>query len=235
MVVAQDHKAAYDGDRGPNTGGMGCYAPAPLMSSSLVERVTREVLQPTVDGMAARGTRYVGILYAGLMLDAPNAGNESKFRVLEFNCRFGDPEAQVILPLLETDLVEVLEACMDGQLGGPPSVPPMQLTGGRMARWRDASATCVVMASGGYPGAYERGKPITGLEAANALPGVTVFHAGTRQEGGQVLTNGGRVLGVTAVAPTLAESVAQAYAGVAQIGFEGAMCRTDIGAKGLSG
>ena len=216
MAVAQDHKAAYDGDRGPNTGGMGCYAPAPLMSPARVERVRREVLQPVVDGMAALGTPYVGVLYAGLMLD------EAGYKVLEFNCRFGDPEAQVILPLLETDLVEVLEACVDGRLAEVD------------VRWSAQSATCVVLASGGYPGAYARGKVLSGLDAAGALPGVTVFHAGTRREGGRVRTDGGRVLGVTAVAPTLAASVAQAYAGVAEIAFEGAEYRTDIGAKGLA-
>jgi phosphoribosylamine--glycine ligase len=260
MPVAQDHKAAYDGDRGPNTGGMGCYAPAPLMPPALVERVTREVLQPAVDGMAARGTPYVGVLYAGLMLEgAMHAGglgpacvapkDSCNFKVLEFNCRFGDPETQVILPLLETDLLDVLEACVEGRL--PPSVPPVQFTGGKpvslppvgftggteggQVRWKEASATCVVMASGGYPGAYERGKVLSGLDEANALPGVTVYHAGTRRAGAQVVTNGGRVLGVTAVAPTLDASVAQAYAGVARIAFDGAIYRTDIGAKGLAG
>jgi phosphoribosylamine--glycine ligase len=227
MLVAQDHKPAYDGDRGPNTGGMGCYAPAPLMPSALIARVTREVLQPTVDGMRAQGTPYVGILYAGLMLGGPNAAAPrgarvgSPFDVLEFNCRFGDPEAQVILPLLETDLLDVLEACIEGRLAETE------------VRWREGSATCVVLASGGYPGSYERGKVISGLEAAHALPGVTVYHAGTRREGGRTLTHGGRVLGVTAVAPSLAASVAQAYAGVDEIGFEGAFCRRDIGQKGL--
>jgi phosphoribosylamine--glycine ligase len=196
------------------------------MSPALVERVTREVLQPAVDAMAAQGTPYVGVLYAGLMLSAPEAGDapgrRGGFKVLEFNCRFGDPEAQVILPLLETDLVEVLEACIEGRLAETE------------VQWRAAHATCVVMASGGYPGAYERGKPISGLDAAGMLPGVTVFHAGTRRDGGSVVTNGGRVLGVTALAPALPTSIERAYAGVAEIGFEGAMYRTDIGAKALA-
>ena len=173
-------------------------------------------------------------------LNAPGKGDRTGFKVLEFNCRFGDPEAQVILPLLKTDLLDVLETCVDGRL---LSIPPVGSTSDRLGsagteggeiRWKNASATCVVMASGGYPGAYERGKPISGLDAANDLPGVTVYHAGTRREGEQVFTNGGRVLGVTAVAPTLTASVAQAYAGVAAIDFAGAMVRTDIGAKGLS-
>jgi phosphoribosylamine--glycine ligase len=239
MAVAQDHKAAYDGDRGPNTGGMGCYAPAPLMSPALVERVTRQVLQPAVDAMAALGTPYVGVLYAGLMLDASEAGDESAFKVLEFNCRFGDPEAQVILPLLETDLVEVLEACIEGRLGDKaPGVG--RISTPAEVRWKDAYATCVVMASGGYPGAYERGKPVSGLDAAGALPGVTVYHAGTRRQGkahrggGPVVTNGGRVLGVTALASTLRASIERAYAGVSEIDFDGATYRTDIGAKALA-
>jgi phosphoribosylamine--glycine ligase/phosphoribosylformylglycinamidine cyclo-ligase len=216
MVSAQDHKAAYDGDRGPNTGGMGCYAPAPLMTPKLVARVVREVLQPAVDGMHERGTPYTGVLYAGLMI----AGGDPQ--VLEFNCRFGDPETQVILPLLETDLIEVIEACLDRRLAGSE------------VAWRKGYATCVVMASGGYPLQYEKGKAIAGLDEAERQPGVVVYHAGTRREGERVLTTGGRVLGVTAVAPTLQASIDAAYAGVARIHFEQAHYRTDIGAKGVA-
>jgi phosphoribosylaminoimidazole synthetase len=175
------------------------------------------VLQPTVDGMRAAGTPYVGVLYAGLMIT--DAGP----LVLEFNCRFGDPEAQVILPLLENDLVEILQACVEGCLDQVP------------VRWDDGSAACVVIASGGYPVQYEKGVPIAGLDDAEAQPGVTVFHAGTRREDGQVLTDGGRVLGVTASGPTLKTSLDRAYAGVAQIRFEKMQYRTDIGAKGLAG
>ena len=215
MVVAQDHKAAYDGDQGPNTGGMGCYAPAPLMTPQLIDQVTKEVLQPTVDGMRARGTPYVGVLYAGIMLA------DDGFKVLEFNCRFGDPEAQVILPLLETDLVDVIEACVDGRLA------ETALT------WRDEHAACVIVASGGYPGSYEKGKAISGLDAAAKRPDVTVFHAGTRRENGQVLTNGGRVLGVTATGSTLRDALDKAYAGLACVRFDPMQYRTDIGAKGL--
>lgn len=215
MIVAQDHKAAYDGDQGPNTGGMGCYAPAPLMPPALVAQVVHDVLQPVVDGMRARGIPYVGVLYAGLML------THSGFQVLEFNCRFGDPEAQVILPLLQNDLVDVLEACLDSRLDA------VDIT------WQTGHAACVVIASGGYPLAYKTGFPITGLNDAASLPGLTVFHAGTRRTDDQVLTDGGRVLGVTAVAATLRQALDQAYAGVEQIHFNGMQYRTDIGAKGV--
>jgi phosphoribosylamine--glycine ligase/phosphoribosylformylglycinamidine cyclo-ligase len=216
MIPAQDHKAAYDGDQGPNTGGMGCYAPARWMTQDLVDHVVRQVLQRTVDGMRARGTPYVGILYAGLMIadDDP--------QVLEFNCRFGDPEAQVILPLLDTDLLDVIDACMDGRLAEID------------VRWRDESAACVVMASGGYPGSYEKGRAIAGIDGAARLAGVQVFHAGTRQQRGALVTDGGRVLGVTATAPTLAGALERAYAGVSRIHFDQAHYRTDIGAKGLA-
>jgi phosphoribosylamine--glycine ligase/phosphoribosylformylglycinamidine cyclo-ligase len=217
MVVAQDHKAAYDGDRGPNTGGMGCYAPASLMTPALIEQVARDVLQPAVDGMRAAGTPYVGVLYAGLMMT--DAGPS----VLEFNCRFGDPEAQVILPLLRTDLVEVLLACIEGRLDRVE------------VSWDEGYAACVVVASGGYPVHYEKGKAITGLREASTLPGVTLFHAGTRSEGDRVLTDGGRVLGVTATGPTLKEALDRAYAAVMRIDFEQMQYRTDIGAKGLAG
>jgi phosphoribosylamine--glycine ligase len=216
MVVAQDHKAAYDGDRGPNTGGMGCYAPAHVMTPALIDQVVEEVLQPAVDGMRAAGTPYVGVLYAGIMLTADGP------QVLEFNCRFGDPEAQVILPLLESDLVEVIEACLAGRLD-PNAV-----------RWSADYAACVILASGGYPIAYEKGKPIGGVADAEALPHVTVYHAGTRREGQALLTDGGRVLGVTATAPTLHAALERAYAGVEQIHFEPMHYRTDIGAKGLA-
>ena len=215
MVVAQDHKAAYDGDRGPNTGGMGCYAPTSLVDDATVERVVEQVLQPAVDGLRARGCRYVGVLYAGLMLE------DDRFQVLEFNCRFGDPETQVILPLLETDLVDIMEACIDGRLDEV------------RVSWRDQSAVCVVMASGGYPSSYEKGFAIEGLDDAAALQDTVVFHAGTRCDDGRVLTDGGRVLGVTAWADTLSDAMARAYQAVEQIHWPGVMYRSDIGAKGL--
>ncbi len=213
MVSAQDHKAVYDGDRGPNTGGMGCYAPAPLMPPALIQEVVDTILQPAVDGMRQRGTPYVGVLYAGLMLTPAGP------RLLEFNCRFGDPEAQVILPLLETDLLDVLEACVEGRLDAVE------------IRWREAFAACVILASGGYPGHYEKGKPISGLEAAAAHPDVLIFHAGTRRDGHRLLTNGGRVLGVTATAHTLPGALYKAYQALEQISFDGCQYRRDIGRR----
>jgi phosphoribosylamine--glycine ligase len=215
MVVAQDHKAAYDGDRGPNTGGMGCYAPADLVDEAMVDRVVAEVLQPAVDGMRADGCRYVGVLYAGLMLQ------DDDFQVLEFNCRFGDPETQVILPLLETDLAEIMEACVDWRLAEVE------------VRWSRQHAVCVVMASGGYPGSYAKGLPIEGLDEAAAQANTMIFHAGTRLDDGRVLTAGGRVLGVTAWDDTLALAKDRAYEAVGRIHWPDAIYRTDIGAKGL--
>ena len=215
MLAAQDHKPVCDGDCGPNTGGMGCYAPAPFVTGRLVQEVVDAILQPAVDGLRQEGTLYVGVLYAGLMItdDGPC--------VLEFNSRFGDPEAQVILPLLETDLCDVIEACLEGRLG--------ELD----VRWRPGCATCVIMASKGYPDNYEKGKPISGLEAACQEPGVITFHAGTRWVNDRLVTNGGRVLGVTALGNSLLESVERTYRAVRRIHFEGAHYRTDIGAKGL--
>ncbi len=223
MILAQDHKAAYDGDRGPNTGGMGCYAPAPLLDEATLERVVAEILQPTVDGLAAAGSPYVGVLYAGLMVsDDP----DPDINVLEFNCRFGDPKAQAILPLLETDLHAVLDACVESCLD------QIEL------QWTGQSCACVVMASGGYPDSYERGFEITGLDRVAELPNTMVFHAGTRvvadADGEEkVVTDGGRVLGVTAWADDLESAVARAYAAVDHIRWPGVMYRRDIGAKAL--
>lgn len=215
MVLAQDHKAAYDGDRGPNTGGMGCYAPARLVDEPMLRRIIEQVLQPAVDGLRHAGMPYIGVLYAGLMI----SGND--FQVLEFNCRFGDPEAQVILPLLESDLAEVMLACAEERLD-------------RVAlRWSPMACVCVVLASGGYPGSYKGGYEITGLEEAGALPDTVVFHAGTQRDGSRVLTAGGRVLGVTAWAGDLRGAIARAYAAVECVHWPGMMFRRDIGAKGL--
>ncbi len=216
MILAQDHKAAYDGDLGPNTGGMGSYAPANLLDGAALGRVVARVLQPTIDGLAAAGTPYVGVLYAGLMV----TGGE--FQVLEFNCRFGDPEAQVILPLLESDLAEVLLACVEGRLNEVD------------LRWKPGACACVVMASGGYPGAYRTGLEIHGLAEAGGMEGCVVFHAGTRREDGRCLTAGGRVLDVTALGADLPEALARAYRAVERIHWDGAHYRRDIGAKGLA-
>ncbi len=211
LLPARDYKPLEDGDAGPNTGGMGGYAPAPLPSGTVAAVVNR-VLQPAVDGMRRRGTPYVGVLYAGLMLTAQGP------RVLEFNCRFGDPETQVLLPLLETDLVEIALASIEGRLH--------ELA----IRWSAEVTATVVMASGGYPVAYEKGKPITGVAETATLPHVAVFQAGTRCEGDALLTDGGRVLAATAWAENLAAARARAYAAVNKIDFEGAYYRTDIAA-----
>ena len=211
MPAARDYKRALDGDAGLNTGGMGGYAPSPHLTPQLVEEITARVLQPTVDGMRRRGTPYVGVLYAGLMLTAEGP------QVLEFNARFGDPETQILMPLLETDLARIALACLDGKLHEQP------------IRWRDAHSVSVVMAAGGYPGAYRKGDVIDGLEAAPAVADV-VFHAGTRREGDRVLTDGGRVLAVTATGPTLQDARDRAYSGVEQIHFADRQVRTDIAA-----
>ena len=215
MILAQDHKAAYDGDVGPNTGGMGCYAPAPLLDDALMRRVVDEVLQPTVDGMARDGSPYVGVLYAGLMV------RDDDFTVLEFNCRFGDPETQVILPLLETDILDVFQACVNGTLD--------QIN----LQWSDQCCVCVVMASGGYPGRYQRGYEIQGLGRADKAEQVVVFHAGTRPQEDRIVTAGGRVLGVTAWDDDLNGAIRRAYAAVDLIHWPDVMFRLDIGAKGL--
>jgi phosphoribosylamine--glycine ligase/phosphoribosylformylglycinamidine cyclo-ligase len=210
MMPARDYKRVGEGDEGPNTGGMGCYAPSPYLPPELVQEAVTRVLQPTVDGMRRRGMPYVGVLYAGLML------TEHGPRVLEFNCRFGDPETQVILPLLDSDLVDVFLACIEGRLDGS------------LINWKSGQAVTVVMASGGYPGGYEKGKEIAGVEAAEALNGVVVFQAGTKREEDRLLTSGGRVLAVTATASSQESARAQAYAAVARIDFEGAFYRRDI-------
>jgi phosphoribosylamine--glycine ligase len=210
MLPARDYKRVGDGDQGPNTGGMGGYAPSPYLPPAVVNEVTARVLQPAVDGMHRRGTPYVGILYAGLML------TERGPRVLEFNCRFGDPEAQVLLPLLESDLVDILLACVEGRLG------EMDI------RWKRAHTVCLVLASSGYPGAYEKGKEITGVEMAQEADDVVVFQAGTRQENGRLLTAGGRVLAVTAMAPSQEEARARAYDALRCIHFDLALFRKDI-------
>ena len=208
MPVARDHKRAFDGDAGPNTGGMGAFTPAPDVDPALVELALQDALLPAVAGLAAEGMPYVGVLYAGLMLtpDGP--------RVLEFNCRFGDPETQVILPLLETDLYEVLVASCAGTLDQVE------------VRWRQDACATVVLASGGYPGQYATGYPIHGLEA---VQDALVFHAGTIRQGAEVVTAGGRVLAVTALGADLPAALDRAYAGIEMVAFEGGFLRHDIG------
>ena len=209
MPSAQDHKRLLNGDRGPNTGGMGAFAPSPLGTPDMIDKIVRAVLEPTLAGMAADGVPYVGILYAGIMLTPKGP------RVLEFNCRFGDPETQVILPLLESDLLELFEACVDGTLAS------------HTPRWRDAAAMTVVMAANGYPVEYTTGIEITGLETAES-DDCLVFHAGTKVAEDRVLTDGGRVLNVTGIGATLREAADAAYAGVKRISFNEAQYRTDI-------
>ncbi|HIJ64424.1 MAG TPA: phosphoribosylamine--glycine ligase [Candidatus Hydrogenedentes bacterium] len=216
MAPSQDHKPIFDGDRGPNTGGMGAYSPAPVVTPEMFEEVQRTILQPCVDGMAKEGKPYAGVLYAGLMI------TESGPQVIEFNCRFGDPETQVVLPRMKSDILPVMMACCNGTLDQVE------------IEWDDRACVTVVMASGGYPREYEKGKPITGIEAAEQDADVTVFHAGTRLDGSALLTNGGRVLGVTALGPDIESTVEKAYAAVEKIHFECAHYRTDIGLKALN-
>ncbi len=213
--TSQDHKRALDGDRGLNTGGMGTYSPTPFLTDAQLADTARQVLEPFMRGCMAEGIDYRGILYPGVML------TQSGPKILEFNARFGDPETQVYLTRLKNDLIELLAASVDGTLD------KIEL------EWRPEASVCVVMASGGYPGNYPKGKIISGLDAANALSHTKVFHAGTALKGGHIVTNGGRVLGVTALGKDLRAAQAAAYAAVETIHFEDAQFRRDIGAKAL--
>ncbi|MRR05612.1 MAG: phosphoribosylamine--glycine ligase [Deltaproteobacteria bacterium] len=215
LASAQDHKAIFDGDKGPNTGGMGAYSPAPVVTPAIHEKVMQEVMRRTVDGMAAEGRPYRGVLYAGLMID----GDEIK--TLEFNARFGDPECQPLLMRMKSDIVPVLLATAQGDISS------IKL------EWHDKAAVCVVMAAGGYPGDYRKGDEITGLDKAAAIDDLFVFHAGTAKKDGSYVTNGGRVLGVTALGTTVRDAIARAYEGVAAITWPGVQYRTDIGNKAL--
>jgi phosphoribosylamine--glycine ligase len=215
LAGAQDHKRVGDGDTGPNTGGMGAYSPAPVLPPALEQMAMEKFIRPTVAAFAAAGRPYMGVLYLGLMMtkDGP--------KLVEYNCRFGDPECQVLMPRLESDLLELLLAARGGTLDKVE------------VRWRPDAALTVVMASKGYPGAYDKGQPITGLDEAAALPGVTLFHAGTAQRGKDIVAVGGRVLNVTAMGATIAEAQARAYQAVEMIHWQGAFCRRDIGWRGI--
>lgn len=215
LAPAQDHKAIFDGDKGPNTGGMGTYSPAPIVTPELTEEVMAKVMIPTVKAMEAEGRPYKGVLYAGLMID------KGIPKVLEFNCRFGDPETQPILMRLESDLFEALMASVDGTLD------KIKLS------WTEKAAVCVVMASAGYPGDYVKGDSIVGLEEAAKLKDVVVFHAGTALKEGRVVTSGGRVLGVTALGSGIKDAIDNAYNAVSKISWKGAYFRKDIGQKAL--
>jgi phosphoribosylamine---glycine ligase len=217
MPACQDHKQAYDGDTGPNTGGMGAYCPAPLVTEQLLQKVEEKVLVPTIHQMKRSRRPFRGVLYAGLMITSQGV------KVLEYNVRFGDPECQPLLMRLKSDLAELLEATVDGRL--EEVAPP---------EWDPRPAVCVVMASEGYPGKYETGQPIRGLDEAAKLADVKVFHAGTELRDGQVVTNGGRVLGVTALGPSISKAKLQAYTAVKSIRFSGAWCRKDISDKALA-
>jgi len=212
MVSAQDHKRIWDGDQGLNTGGMGAYSPAPVYTEAVHAIVVPQVLEATVAAMKAEGRPFAGILYAGLMLTADGP------KVLEFNARFGDPETQAVLPRLKSDLVEIFLAIIDGRLAEMP------------IQWREEAAVCVVLASGGYPESSEKGQEITGLQQA-ADTGAIVFHAGTKEVDGKIVTNGGRVLGISALGNDIAQAIANAYRGVEQVKFENMQYRTDIGKK----
>lgn len=218
MVSSMDHKRALDGDLGPNTGGMGTVAPNPWYTPEIAAECMERIFLPTMRAMNAEGRTFRGCLYFGLMLtkDGP--------KVIEYNCRFGDPETQVVLPLLDTDLLEIMEATAAGRLAEVD------------IRWKPGSACCVILASGDYPKAYKKGLPISGLEENGQLPGepAEVFHAGTKLESGRYYTNGGRVLGITATASSLEEAVSRAYAAADRISFEGLHRRGDIGARALS-
>jgi len=215
MASSQDHKPIFDGDQGPNTGGMGAYSPAPVVTDEVNEKIIEKVLRPIIYGMGEEGRTYKGVLYAGLMI------HEGHPKVLEFNARFGDPETQPVLMRMKGDIVPVLEACMKGTLSQ------------QRIEWDRRPSVCVVMASKGYPGDYEKGKVIKGLEEVSRMEGVFVFHAGTALKGDQVLTNGGRVLGVTGLGEDIPRAIERAYQGVKKISWDGVHYRTDIGQKAL--
>ena len=216
LISAQDHKAAYDGDKGPNTGGMGAYSPAPVMTPELAQEIMDTIIQPTIDGMAAEGCPYKGVLFAGLMI------KDGKPKTLEFNVRFGDPECQVLMVRLSSDLVEALDAAATGRLNEIKLI------------WREETALVVVMATEGYPGAYEKGSEIKNLDQANVIDDVTVFHAGTQAENGKILASGGRVLGVTALGTDVAVAQNKAYQAVDSIDWEQGFCRRDIGWRAIA-
>lgn len=215
MASSQDHKPIFDGDEGPNTGGMGAYSPAPVVTDEVHELIMETIMKPTIKGMESEGRLYKGVLYAGLMI----AGGKPK--VMEFNARMGDPETQAVIPRLKSDIVPILQACIEGTLG------KVQM------EWTDEPAVCVVIASGGYPDNYEKGKVINGLNKAAEMENVMVFHAGTAKHGDNILTNGGRVLGVTALGNNIKDAIDRTYEAVRKISFQEAHYRKDIGKKAI--
>lgn len=217
LIAAQDYKRAYDGDEGPNTGGMGAYSPAPIFTDIVLKRTMVEIIEPVVAEMARRGAPYVGVLYAGLMIE-----NEAP-RLVEFNARFGDPECQILMRRLQSDLLPVIYSAATGALDATTSLD-----------WTDEAAALVVMATKGYPGSYEKGSIITGLDTADDIAGVKVFHAGTKSDNGTIRANGGRVINVTALGPTIEEAIARAYRGVDAIQWPEGFYRRDIGWRALN-
>jgi phosphoribosylamine--glycine ligase len=213
MDSVQDHKAAFDEDMGPNTGGMGAYSPAPFFTEIIQQKVRDKIMLPMVRAMQQEGRPYKGILYAGLMLTKTGP------QILEFNARFGDPETQPLLVRLDSDIIPIFEACIDGTLGQC------------QVHWKKKSSVCVVMAAAGYPGTYQKGKIISGLKNANSIPGVVVFHAGTKKESEKIVTNGGRVLGITATGENTTSAIERAYEAVGKIKWEGTQYRKDIGCR----
>jgi phosphoribosylamine--glycine ligase len=216
LATAQDHKRAHDGDTGPNTGGMGAYSPAPIMTDDMCQRVMDEIISPTVAAMKARGTSFKGVLYAGLMIQ------DGAPKLIEYNVRFGDPEAQALVMRLASDLLPALIATVQGRLGD------LSLD------WHDDAALCVVMAAKGYPGAYKKGTEIKGLDAAAADANVEIFHAGTKRDGARILASGGRVLGVTARGTDIGAAQEAAYAAVDKIDWPQGFCRRDIGWRAVA-
>lgn len=216
MPSSQDHKAIYDGDKGPNTGGMGAYSPAPVVTADVMRRIEDEIIRPTIDGLREDDCEYRGVLYFGLMI------TDSGPKVIEYNVRFGDPETQAVLARLKSDIVPILLACAEGDLGGAE------------VEWSEDVAVCVVLASRGYPGKYEKGKPISGLDKAGDVSDAIVFHAGTTAKDGKIVTNGGRVLGATALGADIPSAIERAYECADAIKFAGKYCRTDIGKKAVA-
>ena len=216
MDSAQDHKAVYDGDIGPNTGGMGAYSPAPVFTEIMQQKVRDKIMLPMVRAMQQEGRTYKGILYAGLMLTKTGP------QILEFNARFGDPETQPLMVRMDTDIIPLFEACIDGTLGQC------------QVNWKNKSSVCVVMTAEGYPGTYQKGEIISGLQNANSTPEVVVFHAGTKEKDGKVLTNGGRVLGVTATGANTESAIQRVYDAVGKVNWRGVHYRKDIGSRGRS-
>ena len=215
LASSQDHKRAFDAEKGPNTGGMGAYSPAPVVSPALHERIMREIMEPMVAGLSASAIDYRGVLYAGLMMTPAGP------KVLEFNARFGDPECQPLMLRLKSDLVELMEACIDRRLAEVD------------VAWDERAAACVVLAAGGYPGNYEKGRPIHGLEQLRGWQHGVVFHAGTAKRDDAIVTNGGRVLGVTAIGVTIHDAVVEAYRAIERIHFDGMHYRRDIGYRAI--